>query len=538
MCKHDDKQAKSRHGADLSDPAAHSSDHEQWSRRSFLTTLGMAGIGGSMMLGSKSVKAMSSSSITRLLEQNSERTLVLINMDGGNDGLNTVIPFNNDIYYQRRPSLSIARNNTLEISADHGLHSAMPELRDYYLDGKVGIVQNVGYQNPNLSHFRSTDIWATASDEDEVFETGWMGRYLADQNPDYISNPPEHPLAVQIGGPALLFKGAETNLSMAVRDLDRFNDFLESGIFYSLDGLPQTTYGDEMWFLRTVVNSSFRYGTVIRDAAEQSSNVANFPEGDLSDGLQTVSRLMKGGLQTRLYMVSYNQFDTHANQADLHAQLLAELSQSVKAFFDDLPDGEQKDNVLLMTFSEFGRRIEENGSQGTDHGSSAPLFVIGNQVNGGFYGDAPDLANPDQDGNPIHSYDFRQVYATVLSEWLGLDTTSTNDVLERPFESIPFLSQGTSTEAPSHRISMRLDQNYPNPVRGQTEISYAIESQTDVTLRLFSVDGKQVAVVDEGNRAPGNHTVNFDASRLATGTYVYALESAHGTVSRTMTVVR
>ena len=536
MCEH--KKYQHRPGISVENTEAHENDHKSWSRRSFLTTLGMAGFGGSMMLGTKSVRAMASSSIQQLLNQNTDRTLILINMDGGNDGLNTIIPFNNDLYYQRRPTLGIAKADTLEISDDFGLHQSMPEIRDMFLDGDVGIVQNVGYQNPNLSHFRSTDIWATASDENQVLETGWMGRYLADQNPDYIANPPAHPLAIQIGGPALLFKGQQTNLGMAVRDLDRFNNFLDDGIFYSLEGLPQTTYGDEMWFMRTVVNSSFRYGAVIRDAAAQTSNTANFPEGDLSDGLQIVSRLMKGGLSTRLYMVSYSGFDTHANQVDDHASLLGQLSQSVAAFYDDLPDGQQKDDVLIVTFSEFGRRIEENGSQGTDHGSSAPLFVIGKQVNGGIYGDAPDLANPDPDGNPVHNYDFRQVYGTVLTEWLGLASSTADDVLNRPFETIPFLSTGTGVDSRPQRVAASLKQNYPNPVRGETTIEYSVEKTSQVEINLYSVDGRRVATLESKTHAPGSYSTSLDTSNLAAGTYIYALESNGASISRRLAVVR
>ena len=511
-----------RKGSRLADGVVHDHDHSAWSRRSFLSTLGVAGVGTAMVHGGVTVKAIAESLVSRsLIGQPSERILVLIQLDGGNDGLNTVIPFNNDLYYSARPTLSIPRNETLEIDSDHGLHSSLGGFRSLFDEGRLGIIQNVGYPAPDLSHFRSTDIWATASSSDEYISTGWMGRMLNGQNPNFLTEPPEHPLAVQIGGPGLMFRGPDTAMGMSVRDIDRFVQFMQDGRFYSLDGLPPTPVGDEMWYLRNTVNSAFRYGAVIQKASENGSNSAEYPDNYLAESLSVVARLIKGGLQTNVYMVTLGGFDTHANQFDEHASLLSQLSSAVTSFLADIPDGPTKENLLLMSFSEFGRRIEENGSEGTDHGTAAPMFVIGNNVNGGFYGDEPDLSEHDEGGNLIHSTSFQNVYASVLAGWFGLDGSGVSSVLGSDYETLPLFASGTSVDDVPLTANVRLLGNYPNPFSERTTIRIQLGQPEHLTVSIFNVEGRQVMELARGRLPAGINEFEFDGTGLASGIYLY-----------------
>ena len=529
-----------RLGSRIADGAAHDQDHSTWSRRNFLSSLGIAGFGSAFVHGGIPVRAIAQSLVSHsLAAQPSDRILILIQLDGGNDGLNTVIPFNNDVYYNARPSLAIDRAQTLQITSDHGLHSSLSSFHSLYNEGKLGIIQNVGYPSPDLSHFRSTDIWATASDSNETISTGWMGRYLNDMNPDFLTSPPEHPLAVQIGGPGLMFRGPDTNMGMSVRDLDRFIQFMQDGRFYNLEGLPATPAGDEMWFVRNTVNSAFRYGSVIQETAESGTNDVEYPDNYLSESLSVVAKLIKGGLQSNIYMVTLGGFDTHANQVDDHAALLAQLSGAVASFLEDIPDGPTKDNILLATFSEFGRRIEQNGSDGTDHGTAAPMFVIGNGVNGGFFGDEPDLDAPDAGGNMVYSTSFRQVYGSILSGWFGLDAAGTTAVLGEYPEPLPLFASGTAVVGDFPTVSnLKVHGNYPNPFSESTTISFSIPSRASVRLQVFDITGKLVQTLLDEPVSAGEHKATFHGSGLASGIYLFKITAGKQTAGGKMLLAR
>ena len=242
MCE---KHHNIRHGAALEDGAAHEQDHRNWSRRDFLSGLGLAA-GGAFMLGGTSVKAFGATPLlSQLAAMETDRVLVLIQLSGGNDGLNTVIPFNNDIYYNNRPNIAIAKTTAQarSVSGDMGLHPDLDLLFSQFQNGKMGLLQNVGYPNPNLSHFRSTDIWLSATDSDIYNMTGWAGRHFDAQFPDYSDNPPEKPLAVQLGGTSpLLFQGPQAHMSMSISSIEFLDRITETGQIYKTDNLPNTTY--------------------------------------------------------------------------------------------------------------------------------------------------------------------------------------------------------------------------------------------------------------------------------------------------------
>jgi uncharacterized protein (DUF1501 family) len=534
-----------RYGSALEHGEAHTRDHAAWSRRDFLTGFGAA-FGGVFLLGGTPVRAFGASPMFAPLRHvATDRVLVLIQLSGGNDGLNTVIPYENDIYYRERPSLAIAKATAqqLPVGQDLGLHPSLSPFGPYVSDGRFALVQNVGYPSPNLSHFRSTDIWMSATDSETVSPTGWVGRYLDREFPDFEEAPTDYPLAVQIGGlSSLMFQGPGGNMGMSLISPDFFDRLAEEGKLYETGGLPTTPFGAEMAYVRSVANDAFIYAGAIQTASGVGTNDIEYPDNPLARNLSIVARLIKGNLGTRVYHVSIGGFDTHANQLGDHAVLLSMLASSIDAFLQDIAAGGIGDRVLAMTFSEFGRRVGQNGSFGTDHGTAAPLFIAGDGVIGGLYGAAPDLVNLDDAGNLLFEYDFRTVYGTMLQDWFGLDPTVVRDVLfGHDFEVVPLIADPASpvaVERGPQPATFVLDQNYPNPFNPSTTIGFTLNRPEPVRLAVFDIQGRRLQTLVDGTLAAGPHRVAFDAGRLPSGTYLYRLETSAGVQSRRMTLVR
>ncbi|MCH8959749.1 MAG: DUF1501 domain-containing protein [Bacteroidetes bacterium] len=528
-------------GSRLEHGEAHTEDHLLWSRRTFLSTMGLAGMGSVFMLGHSPVKAFG---LTPLLAPlgglETDRVLVLIQLDGGNDGLNTIVPITNDIYYRSRPTLAIPANQTIRLSDTLGMHPSMADVEALYGDGQMAIVQNVGYDNPDQSHFRSMDIWMSGSDAEDYDATGWAGRALEAMTPDFGQNPPQQPLGVQLGGSSMLFQGRMNDVGMTLSNPEVFERLAETGQFYNVANLPATTYGDEMLYIRQISNSAFRYAGALQQAAQAGQNRVEYPEGFLAENLSSVARLIKGQLGTRIYVVSLFGFDTHAEQVPSHPMLLQELTASVKAFIQDLEADNQMEDVLVMTFSEFGRTIWENGSGGTDHSTSAPLFLFGPGAKGGLYGAPPDLQNINEVGDPVYDIDFRSVYATVLQDWFGIDSATVSAVLGRSFSTLPFINAptNTATEAAPIPEAFALHQNYPNPFNPQTTIPYTLLQSESVRIRVYDVRGRLLSTLVDQVQPAGQHAVTFEANRLPSGVYFYRLETPAGVQTKEMTLVR
>ncbi len=545
MCNHHKpSMAHNRHGSSLEDGKAHEQDHNTWTRRSFLTSLGIGALGSGLMLNGLSVNAMARSKfLNRLVNVPNDRVLVLIQLSGGNDGLNTVIPVENDVYYQKRPNIAIHKNESLLLSDEIGLHPAMSALQPFWGEGNMAVIHNVGYNNTNRSHARATDIWTTASGSDQTMGTGWAGRYLVEDNPDFIANPPEYPLGVRIGGSATLFQSEFGNLGVTFGGASQFAQFLEQGGFYDENGVPQNAFGNSLSFARKIANSSFRYLESIQNAADAAGNLATYPDSGLARSLSVVARLIRGGLPTKVFLVSKGGFDTHNNQGGTdggHANLLADIADSVSAFYEDLTADNHHNQALTMTFSEFGRTLDENSSMGTDHGSSAPVMVFG-PINGGMYGEHADLTNLDGSGDPVYGTDYRDVYNSILTDWFGLEDLETETVLSGDFNNLGFVdalavsNERTAETAPS---GFRLEQNYPNPFNPSTQITFRLPQAGDALLEIFNIRGQLVATLVDGTLSSGEHTVNFDASALSSGIYVYKLQTPAGTLSRKMTLIK
>ena len=364
--------------------------------------------------------------------------LVLVQLAGGNDGLNTVVPFEDARYYALRPTLAIAKDRVLPISDTLGLHPSCPELQWLLKDGRLAIVQNVGYPNPNHSHFRSTEIWETASPSDEFLSTGWIGRYL--DNACAGSPAEDHdPLAVHVNtlnGIPESFMGAQEHptFGLLANGVGR-RDSEETRRLLGATGGPAPA-GGERGFLQQTLMDSLVTETRVQQMLADYRPLAEYPANPFATSLRSVAGLIAAGLPTRVYFVTLTGFDTHYNQAGTQASLLATLSTGLASFQKDLAAHRLDDQVTTMTFSELGRRPFENESRGTDHGTAAPLFVMGSRLKGGLHGMPPSLDLP-KNQDVAYSTDFRSVYATMLENWLGYPS---EPVLGGKFAPLPLFA--------------------------------------------------------------------------------------------------
>lgn len=387
-----------------------------------------------------------------LLHGESDRVLVLIQLFGGNDGLNTLVPLvQYDAYARARKELAIGRNKILPLSGVNsiGFHPALSGLRGLYDSGKLCVIQSVGYPEPNFSHFRSSDIWLSASDAGQSLDTGWMGRYLNQSYPSYPQGYPNlqtpDPLAVQVGtATSFIFQGSRSPMSVNVVDPERaaITSAAFGNTFIKGHG------AEALSFVDMISRQSSAYGDVLKKAALSVTRQATYPEGNtLATDLKTVARLIKSGIRTKIYLVTCEGFDTHAQQVNAgnsssgrHADLLTMVSDAVQAFQNDLEFLGIQDKVMGMTFSEFGRRIAANDSLGTDHGAAAPLFVFGSKVKAGILGKDPLIPEKatTEDNIPMQ-FDFRSVYASVLQNWLGVAPADVKKILGKEFPILPVI---------------------------------------------------------------------------------------------------
>ena len=383
------------------------------------------------------------------------RVLVLIQLSGGNDGLNTVIPLEYyPAYNNARSNIAIPEDKVLRLEGfdQTGLHPAMPELQQLFGEGKLTILQGVSYPQPNFSHFRATGIWLTGADAGQVLPTGWAGRYLNEYYPrfpqDYPNTAMPDPLAIQIGGlVSPVLQGPTLTMGMAISNPNSFYDLLND----RSTAAPDTRAGDQLAYIREMSVKTDQYAGVIKKAAQkvtkQSDKYPAAGKNPLADQLKIVARLVAGGLKTRFYLVSMGGFDTHARQVETadtatgaHARLLARLSEAIDAFQDDLQTLQVDNKVVGMTFSEFGRRIQSNASGGTDHGTAAPVFVFGSKVQGGIIGTNPVLPDkPTVNDNITMQQDFRTVYNSLLEKWFLAGPSEAGTVLLKDYPVLPLI---------------------------------------------------------------------------------------------------
>ncbi|OYU96536.1 MAG: hypothetical protein CFE21_09130 [Bacteroidetes bacterium B1(2017)] len=508
-----------------------------------------------LVINGFSLQAFAESPMSEFLNKagNEDHVLVLIQLNGGNDGLNTVIPL--DQYSKlmnARANITIAEPKVLPLTGTSatGLHPSLGSVRNLYDNGYVSILQSVGYPNQDYSHFRSTDIWLTASDADQYVETGWMGRYLDTQFPGFPVGYPNathtDPPAIQIGymvSPAL--QGINMSLGMSITDPTNFYQFVSG----TVDPAPSTPMGHELSFVRLVAQQTQQYSGSVKGAADKATNKSTlYPAAGtntLADQLKIVARLIAGDLKTKVYIVNLGGFDTHSAQVSgtgtdvgVHATLLAKLSEGINAFQDDLKQLAIEDRVLGMTFSEFGRRIRSNDSLGTDHGAAAPLFVFGKKVNGGIYGANPLIPDQPTGGDNIPmQIDFRTVYASILKDWFGVSDADMNTVLLKSFSTLPFVNTNTSGAGELVAKQKFTLSNYPNPAQNFTTIRFSAIGER-VSMVLLDANGRELVQLCNEVYPSGEHELHVNTEHLASGIYYYQMQNGAQVMSNKLVIRR
>lgn len=407
-----------------------------------------------------SLHADAADSATQVATGKDSTILVVLQMAGGNDGLNTVVPFADDFYHKARPRIGISARDVLRLNDLVGLHPRLTGLKELYDTAQLGVVQGVGYPNPNRSHFRSTEIWQTASDANRFEATGWLGRYfdnactgcdptvavaISGQMPQAFSaknpkgicfNNPQNYRFLKSDTPGPGEKDMSEESYRKLNEADEMHTENAGGTVAMLGGATMH-HGSPLDFIERTALDAQVSSDQIQAIAAKGENKASYPGSQLANSLKLVAKLIGGGMPTRIYYVSQGGYDTHTGQTGAHERLLGDLGDSLKAFVTDLKAQGNFERVLVMTFSEFGRRVTENANGGTDHGAAAPMFIIGNKVKTGLLGKYPSLAPSDLNrGDLKYSVDFRCVYAGVLENWLQTRSVA---VLGRQFPALPIV---------------------------------------------------------------------------------------------------
>jgi uncharacterized protein (DUF1501 family) len=520
-----------RPGATLDDQAAHEKDHRLWSRRDFLSASGIVGA-GSFFLGKSALRAFQPTPLMASLANGAnDRILVLIRLDGGNDGLNTIIERGNSHYYNLRPTIAVQDSNLWALSPEYGMPLGTNALQSLWNDGMMKVLHNVGYPEPNYSHFRSYDIVASASDSDVIVNTGWMGRFLDSEYAAFLETPPTVPPALQIGVQTdLIFRADAANMALAVSSPQEFYQIAQTGQLYDTSTLGSTPRELELAFVRQTANAAFRYAETIKTAYSKGKNQVDYPtDNNLAEQMAIVARLIKGNLGTRVFMVEIGGFDTHAEQYDYHQSLLSNIANAVKAFYDDLAAGEGNlpQKVLGMTFSEFGRTIYENASLGTDHGWGTPMMLFGGGIGNGFTGQYQDLSNPDPYTDPEFSVDFRDVYATVLQDWLGNTPELVNFVMGQAHPTLSGLVPAAAPATGDNGKCALLGHNPSLSAPSTIEIKYAMMQNGPVRLQILDSAGHVLRTLVSEFKNRGSYIFEFKPSDwyLSAGVYQYRLQS-------------
>ncbi|WP_075344362.1 DUF1501 domain-containing protein [Tenacibaculum agarivorans] len=491
----------------------------------------------------------------------SNRKLVLVNLVGGNDGLNSAVPIDGyDLYANLRPTIKIPNsgaNSFIKLDASLadnqqiGLHPALTGFKSLYDQGELRIIQSVGYPSQNKSHFASKDIYSTGNDGNSWNngkDSGWMGRFMEKYYPDEVEE--TYPLGVQIGNnkTELGFHGAEEHgLSINITGQD------PAGFFTEISGaggeppttIPNSHFGTELAYIIDVNKTSNKYAKSISDAFDKGKNATTYEDNNLSDQLKTVARLISGGLQSRVYLVSIGGFDTHnsQNQANgdvkgKHHELLTEVSTAIEAFVKDLNEQSLGDDVVGLTYSEFGRKAKENGNLGTDHGEIAPMFVFGKPVKGGVSGTNPDLTEAtDKNNYQIETiqYDYRATLATLLQDFLGASDAVVDHAffnhsnsksfvdskIEDIIKSTHSIAKGCIAEVTPQNPNLEGKEGnwfvYPNPFTDRLNLNALVDDIPGASYKLFNYNGQLVA---KGQKETINNTVLIDVPGLSSGLYI------------------
>lgn len=562
-------------------------------RRNFLKTL-PAAVGLPFTLAGIPMKVMGENVLTRLIRAANEndKVLIILQLHGGNDGMNMLIPVEQyDLYYSRRPNIAIPAKNslrkfipldsTLAAEAQVGLHPDMLGIKNLYDRGRAAVVQGVSYENNNGSHFRGRDIQFMGGGADDYLQSGWVGRYLNKYYEKFgdgtLSYPDDFPLVapnayddlemldplgIELGNDTSLIFHQQGNIPTSISlpsDLQAFSNLVnqlpgfEEGMAdprgIPPDAVQNSAYWKEMnWILGLEQKTDdyaarlyqvWQNGEVSPAPVYPRTYPFNAPSGSknnpLSSQFELVARLIGGGCKTKVFMVRIGGFDTHADQTTsfdptmgVHAALMYHISATMQAFQDDLKARGLEDRVLTVTTSEFGRRINSNGSYGTDHGTGGPIMIFGKGAKAGVYGTSPDLTNENVT-NVEMQFDYREVYANLLHNWMGVSEADVNDIFNGdylngalgPLAGEPVI---TGTDEFINKRFM-LEQNYPNPAKGATTIGFKINDTLQVIIDLMDSRGSRIKNIVDSVFEPGYHTLPVSLTGLQPGMYLYQMKA-------------
>jgi len=498
-------------------------------RRSFVKNVSLASFGVPFVFRNTQYDAIAKK-LFNVPKANEDRVLVLIRLNGGNDGLNTVVPLDGyDNLMIQRPNVILPETDLIPIVGDNGFHPVMTGMASMINEGKLSVIQNVGYPEQNRSHFRSMDIWTTGMMDPNV-TTGWLGRNFEVDHPVYPDGYPnatfDDPFAISMGYElSATCQGTSANFSHSVVDPTDSTSLPNTG--GTNDG---TYYGDHMEYLEGIIAQSNQYGQEISNSASQGNNLSTLydPNNPLAMQLKDVALMISGGLKTKVYILNVNGFDTHDNQVvdgvtttGTHADLMKQVSDAVHAFQDDIDQLGLSDRVAGMSFSEFGRQIASNASEGTDHGDAAPLFLFGNCLNTTLYGDNPVIPDTviNQAGLPMQ-IDFRDVYASVLKDWFGIDETTVQGLFEHTVTFHNIIGAcNLSTDEQSLSSTIGISMVYPNPCSSKGTVKVDGQGE-DVKIVVYNSLGERAFVIFEGKLSKATHHIPFEMDGYAKGSYI------------------
>ncbi|MBX7153418.1 MAG: DUF1501 domain-containing protein [Bacteriodetes bacterium] len=514
-------------------------------RRDFINTLGTGAILPFMLQGLQVRAFGQQSPLLNMLADVAceDRILVMVQLVGGNDGLNTVIPLDQYANYKAaRPNLAIDETTALKLTDATALHPNLTGIHKLYKDGLVNIIQNVGYPGQDLSHFRSTDIWLTASDSDKVISSGWLGRWLDTQYPGFPKGYPNttmaHPVAIQIGNVISTSLASTTaNTGLAFNDPKNFSNINN----YGVGSASNTRFQYQLSYIRETGLQIQNFAKPVMDAANKVANKSLlYPaknKNQLADQLKIVAQLIAGGLKTRVYIVTQTGYDTHASQNTAkpgspfaHPVLLQQLSEAISAFQDDITLLGVHEKVVGMTFSEFGRRIKENANIGTDHGVAAPLFVFGSNIQSGIVGTNPILPSGGDitfEDNIAMKYDFRSIYASILKDWFCVPNNDIKDILYHEFPILPIIKGSTTSSVHNKQVnsSTTLLVSTPNYTTDSVVITFYSDG-LPLKLSLFDSTGREVEVLVQNTLPVGEHSIAYNFSGLSNGKYYLQIQTS------------
>ncbi|MFN8278989.1 MAG: DUF1501 domain-containing protein [Saprospiraceae bacterium] len=510
-------------------------------RRQFIHTVPVA-------VGGMTMTAYASSPMLRALSESlydTDRVLIVVQLNGGNDGLNTVFPLDQyDTLLKFRSNLLMPSDKILTLSGNGGatgIHPAMYRFKELYDKNQLAIIQGVGYPSFNFSHFRASDIWVSGSDAKEDLNSGWLGRYVNYEYPNYpvgFPNPtmPDPP-AIRIGSNVGL--GLQNNnLNMGI-SINNTNDPLNlTGNIYK-DPVSADCLGKEVAFVREIQRQTDKFGDAVSAAGKKGVNMSTLYSASgnsLSDALKIVAKLISGGLKTRIYWVNMGGFDNHSSQTNAadrstgtQATLLGRVSDAIYAFMDDMRLQGFEDRILGMTFSEFGRRVMSNASGGTDHGAAQPMFVFGKKIIPGILGKNATIdPNTTVNSNVAMQYDFRSVYASILRDWFCVPSVDLESVMLHKFQPLPLLDTGNCIPTYTHEQNNKAGENlvyaYPNPFVDRTSIKFESKGGYSI-VQIFSNEGVLIRQVYEGELPEGSYKMDVEMGEVPEGIYYIRVQT-------------